>query len=223
MNQLVTMSWSLRLLINSMKIVLFDFDGVIADTFEIAYQVMTDLKYIDISKDQFRKYFNGNIHEVEDVAEDMPEKSLHDRSPFFEKYIPKILETVPYSGIGDVIKELSEQYKMVIVTSNINSAVEQYLNKNDLSQYFDGIYGADIEPSKAVKINNILTKFNLDKSDTVFITDTLGDVLEAKKAGVQSIAASWGYSKRKDLEKGEPMVIIDERDQIVDEVKKYLG
>lgn len=204
-----------------MKIVIFDFDGVIANTFDIAYKIMKDLDYIDISADEFRTYFNGNIYDQEDITEDVRKEDLHEDSPFFEKYVPQILKTVPVKGIDEVIKTLSADYKLVVVSSTISSAIDDFLTKYDLREYFDTIHGADEERSKSVKIDRILSKLNVSKDDAVFITDTLGDIREADKVGVKCIATSWGYSSAKNLKKGDALKIVDEPEEIVDEVLKY--
>ena len=46
------------------------------------------------------------------------------------------------------------------------------------------------------------------KERLFFITDTLGDIVEAKKVGIKTIAVDYGYHDRGVLSKGNPDGII---------------
>lgn len=76
--------------------------------------------------------------------------------------------------------------------------------------------------SKIIKINSILKKYNIEPNDTVFITDTLGDIKEAKECGVKSIAVTWGLHDRETLEKGNPVAIIDDPRELLRVIEKVL-
>jgi phosphoglycolate phosphatase-like HAD superfamily hydrolase len=57
----------------------------------------------------------------------------------------------------------------------------------------------------------------------VFVTDTLGDVMEAHQAGVKSIGVLWGLHDRTTLERGKPEVIIDDPSQLEETVERVLN
>ena len=52
------------------------------------------------------------------------------------------------------------------------------------------------------------------------MTDTLGDILEGKKAGVTVVAVDFGFHKRDRLEKGEPFRIVSNFDEILEVVEE---
>lgn len=54
----------------------------------------------------------------------------------------------------------------------------------------------------------LFNKHDFNNEDCIFITDTLGDILEANKVGVKSIAVDFGFHERERLEKGNPFKII---------------
>jgi len=60
------------------KAIIFDFDGVIHDTFEIAYKINLEVMEHDIGRDEYRDLFNGNIYKNIKITK----KSAGD---FFEK------------------------------------------------------------------------------------------------------------------------------------------
>jgi phosphoglycolate phosphatase-like HAD superfamily hydrolase len=54
----------------------------------------------------------------------------------------------------------------------------------------------------------ILKKYNITKENCLFITDTLGDLLEARKIGIRAIAFASGFHEKERLEKGNPINIV---------------
>ena len=66
----------------------------------------------------------------------------------------------------------------------------------------------------------IRDKFNVVLEDAVFITDTLGDVKEAKKLNIKTIAETFGFHNRERLEQGDPYIIVDTWDEIEEEIQK---
>lgn len=69
-------------------------------------------------------------------------------------------------------------------------------------QYFSEILGSDVARDKIRKIKMVLDNNDLNAEDCVFITDTLGDILEARQCGIESIAVTWGYHEAERLQKG---------------------
>ena len=54
----------------------------------------------------------------------------------------------------------------------------------------------------------LLDKYKITSEDAVFITDTVGDIVEARECGVRSIAVSWGFHEIETLEKARPAKIV---------------
>ena len=69
------------------------------------------------------------------------------------------------------------------------------------------------ETSWEQKINDI-QKYDIDTSSCVFVTDTLGDILEANKLGIKTIAVDFGYHERARLERGNPFAIVSDFKEI---------
>ncbi len=63
-------------------------------------------------------------------------------------------------------------------------------------------------------------KYNLNPQDCLFVTDTLGDLIEAKEVEVNSIGVLGGYHQRERLERGEPKKIIKSLDELISLVDK---
>ncbi len=198
---------------NFKKIIFFDFDGVIADTFSFCYNAWNSL--IPLTVDEYRAWFEGNINKV---FQQINQEKL-DR--FFSEYASNIKTLKANKGVVEAIKKLSENYILIIISSTITPLISDYLEVFGIKTCFSEILGDDIEKSKTKKIQMILDKYSVGPSETIFITDTLGDVNEAEKCGVKSIAVTWGYHPIETLKKGNPYKIINSQDEIMPSINEY--
>jgi phosphoglycolate phosphatase len=172
------------------KIALFDFDGVIVDTFEMAFQIMKVDD--DFSRDEFRQLFAGNIYDSLDVA--ATKRNFPTDEEYYAKYSPTILKIKPFSGIPELFKQLHERQVLIfIVSSTANEPILDYLQEFKLDRYVADILGGDIERSKVKKFQMIFKQTGIEFADMVFVTDTVGDIIEANRVGIESIAVTYGY------------------------------
>ena len=203
----------------SKKIVIFDFDGVIADSFDITFAA-NKIIYPGITVDEFRNYFNGNINDSkQNLEKDEAEK---EDERFFAVYEPLLMKSVRvFPGMKDVIIKLSKDYKLIIISSVLTNAVHEFLEKNGLDSYFRDILGNDVHNSKIEKIRMIFAKYAVEPKNCVMVTDTLGDMIEAHRAGIGSIGVTWGCHEKERLLKGKPARIVDKPEEISDVVANY--
>ncbi len=191
----------------SMRTILFDFDGVIADSFAAAYG--TARTYcVHHTEESYRKHFEGNAWSNLITDNEDHSKCKHDldwwstfRGIFAEK-------GGLFTGMDIVVRKLAEEYRLVIVSSAVSSVIEPFLKAHDLSTCFDSIYDATVHTSKSEKIGMIFEKYAITANDCVMITDSKGDILEAREKGVDSIAVTWGFNGYDVLLSGEPWRIV---------------
>ncbi len=205
------------------KYILFDFDGVIVDTFDLSFDIHKNHQATNtITAEEYREFFNGNIyHSVHQNKEHSFKNEAVKK--FFSHYEPELQRMSCISGMAEVIKNLSADYEMIIVSSTVGSMIENFLQKHNLQNYFVAIYGPEIEVNKSKKIKTIFEKFQTTAHDCIFITDTLGDIKEARAAGVDSIAVSWGYHSLATLELGNPLAIADKPSELPNLVRTFLS
>ncbi len=197
-----------------MNIILFDFDGVIADTFSFCYRIMNSRD--SISEDEYRTRFEGNINDASKKPAQNPQAKPFD---FFGQYHPELMACQPNEEMVKTIRELARNHTLIIISSTISSSIAEFLEMQDLMNVFKEILGNDVEKSKVKKINDVLQRYKIKPTETVFITDTLGDIMEAKACGVKSIAVTWGYHPTETLEKGNPFKIIDHPNKIIETIR----
>jgi len=186
---------------NEKKLIIFDFDGVIADTFDEAYKGFNDMakkynfKQLK-NKNEFRKLYKQNIF-----------KSLNKLKinilniPKIKKEVEeianeKIENTKIFPGIKKVINKL-KKYNLAIVSSNEKDIIKKFLRKNDINDFNLILDYATY--SKKKKLRKAIKHFKVKTKEALFITDTIGDVKEAKKLKLETIAVTWGYHKKEDF------------------------
>lgn len=202
------------------KFILFDFDGVIVDTFNLCLEINRKLHDEPLSEEEYRVQFEGNIFDyLKTINKGAKKKGVN----FFDYYNPELMNLEPVPEMVDVIISLADSYRLVVISSTINSPIQAYLKKYNLLQYFDKVFGADVHKSKVEKIKMVFNEYNLQPSDCIFITDTLGDMREAAKMNVQSIGVTWGYHRNDRLEQGNPITIVGTPKELMSQINSYFG
>ncbi|MBU2567028.1 HAD hydrolase-like protein [Patescibacteria group bacterium] len=195
-----------------MKIILFDFDGVIVDTYKFCYRIINSRD--NLSETEYRARFEGNVNNT--PKQKMTVNKSTNPFDFVGQYTSELMPCKPNLDLAKVIKKLATNHTLIIISSTVSSAISEYLKLHNLSQYFTEILGNDIEKSKVKKIQDVLSRYDILPTNTVLITDTLGDIKEARECGVQSIAVTWGYHELRTLQKGNPYKIISNPSEIID-------
>jgi phosphoglycolate phosphatase len=201
-------------------IILFDFDGVIADSFQQAFGVRKMMCPL-ITEDTYRKYFEGNIYDADTSDVTHTEHCRHDID-FFAEYMPKLKQEAPIvAGMQEVVVALEKKYTLVIISSTTSNAIKEYLIDHNLNDHFTQILGKDVSESKVEKMNIVFETYGVTPSDCVFITDTLGDLREAEQVHVGAIGVTWGYHTQETLLRGKSFRIVEKPGDLVYAVRDY--
>ena len=80
--------------------------------------------------------------------------------------------------------------------------------------------GQETDDSKKKKFQMILDQYELKKDETIFITDTLGDIIEANDIGLKTISIDSGFHNREHLSQGRPFAIISSLEEIAPIIAK---
>lgn len=188
-------------------IFLFDLDGVIVDSFEEAYltnrQFVTELGLPPFTKKTFLQMYRKNIHLALKEYGVKDEKFKNLWRMIKEKEKRKVNKVTLYPQASLLVKQFSS-YHLYIITSSSTHAVELFLKRKRLLKYFKEVLGSEKGISKVEKIKKVIRKEKVNAKEVYLITDTVGDVLEGRKAKVKTIAVGWGYHKLKELKAVSP-------------------
>lgn len=196
----------------SPPVVIFDFDGTIANTLDSIIDIMNHLSY----EFGFRKIKENDIQYLRGERPRSILKHLGIsifKLPFVvrkaRREINSHIELLsPSVDLLPVLKVLKENGCQIgIVTTNIEENVRKFLHANNLDQ-FDFFYTAKKVFGKDKTISRIAKDMKLEKSNVYFVGDEIRDIEAGRKAGIKTIAVGWGYNTKDALEKENPDYLI---------------
>lgn len=198
------------------EFILFDFDGVIASTFRMCFDIVRQANPSE-TKQSFRQRFVANTSNREITS-----LAMAAGIDFFSEYSNRILDQSLVNGLTDVLEFIGENFTTIIVSSTTSVPIKKYLDHHDLSKYFSALFCNDIPTPKSEKFKIIIKHFQTEPSECVFITDTLGDIKEAHKVRIPSIGVTWGYHDEAIIRSGNPVTTIDYPTQLKGAIEEAL-
>ena len=210
-----------------MALIIFDYDGVLADTLDDLLlfgqeacsnlginHIVTKDDLANLEVMSFATY--GRACEIpEHLVDEFVKICLNS---FAEKNSPPAI----FPGLSSVVRYLSMNHTIAIVTTNSSQNVNDFLFKHGLDGLIDAVYGVDSPGSKAQKIvmaqNRLLDN---RKQEAVFMVgDSLSDVLAAKEASITSVVVTWGHQSLENLLLGNPDYVVSSPHEIIEVIEK---
>jgi phosphoglycolate phosphatase len=106
--------------------------------------------------------------------------------------------------MSQTIQELhAKGHRLFIVSANSQAPGSQFLDRQGLSSYFEAIEGGATF-NKAAAISRLIKAYQLDPGQTWYVGDEAHDIVSAKRAGIQSMAVTWGYNNLERLSAKRP-------------------
>ncbi len=180
------------------SIIIFDYDGVIIDSTELARE-HSKWEWPEITREEHDALYNGNIFEQMTTLQSP--RTAEEKSEYRSTiHLPNKKKLSAYEGIKEVIMYLAEKYTLVINTSSMEKDVSIYLETHGMLSCFSRIYGKETSKSKVEKFGMIMKNYNVIAEECIFITDTLGDLLEANTLHIPTLIVTYGYHKMNSFE-----------------------
>ena len=180
------------------KVLIFDVDGVLVDSkknMELSWNKVQ--KQHNLQNIKFEKYFKNigrpfyKILNIIGIRKNL--KKI--KKTYQQESIKQINEIKYYNNVIKTIKDLKKKkYILNIVTSKDLERTKKSLKS--LKEYFTYIECSNDETRGKPfpdQINFILSRLKVNKSECVYIGDTLVDYNTAKNAKIDFIFAKWGY------------------------------
>jgi phosphoglycolate phosphatase len=185
------------------RVLLFDFDGTIADTRTIAHGILNDMA------DEFG--FSPLPVEDLETARDMGTREFIRQLGISNWRVPMIarrglqllherMDLVnPIAGVPEVLSSIHERgEKMGILTSNSEANVASFLKRHDLP-YFYFIRTSSKLFGKAGEMNRLIRSEKLVPSEVLYVGDETRDIEAARESGLRMAAVTWGYNSESAL------------------------
>lgn len=204
------------------KLVVFDFDGTIADTLQHSHRILNQLA---------QEYGFNRLEESElDRAKGMTATQLIRYLRIPKRKVPIILgrgkkmlrqditSVQLCKGMDQLIRNLKEKgWRMGILTSNSVENVEAFLAAKDL-QHFEFISSVNGLSRKHKYMRAILRTFSLRPEDMLYVGDETRDVKAARKVRIPVAACSWGFNSETALESYKPDFLVKDPQELMEVV-----
>ena len=181
------------------KVLIFDFDGVIVES-------------VDIKTNAFAKLFESEGSEIVEKVEDyhrahtgvsrydkfryiyrnflrreLTDATFEELCMKFSKLVVDDVVGAPYvPGAREFLENSFRRYRCVVSSATPQSEIEEIVEKRNMRRYFAALYGAPEEKKRIVQ--KALSVYRATPRETVSIGDALSDYEAASSNGVRFIA-----------------------------------
>ena len=201
-----------------MKLLLFDFDGVLVDSLDVYEKTVTlCLKKINQpltrGRAEFLELFDGNFYET------LRQKGINLDN--FMKASVDILAQVDYSqmkpfeAMRPVLQELKKKHCLIVISSNDTPTIREAMRLYGFEDIFQEILGSDFMLSKKEKIIYAIKKYSVKPEDIYYIGDTIGDIVEGKQAAVKTVGITWGWHDKTKMASVNPDYLFDSPQELL--------
>ena len=193
-----------------MKYILFDLDGTLTDPFigitkSVAYALKSQgIEPPQLEKlkpfigppldDSFEKYYHMD-HDKAWLAVDKFREYFNETGKF---------ENEVYEGIEEFLQSLKDKgFILFVCTSKPIIFARQIIEHFHLNQYFQGIYGSELDGTRKDKADVIaycLKQENISAKECIMIGDRQHDIIGAHKNQIPCIGVLYGYGDREEFE-----------------------
>jgi phosphoglycolate phosphatase len=192
--------------------IIFDFDGTIADSFDVVLDFLVRRAGNDpalLTPDQ-RAALRGLS--MKDLATKVGIPKWRLVGTYFagrRHFLKHLTRVPPVIGIPELLGTLhGEQYKLLIISSNSRRNINRFLVERGLSSYFIDVYGSAGWFGKDNALKKVAERYNLELAKTVYVGDEERDISAAHKAGMASVAVNWGFASEERLLAQNPTFLV---------------
>lgn len=194
------------------RLLIFDFDGTLADTFpaflEHMRQTMEHFGLRTIDAQTLDELRGRGAREI--IARlGIPAWKV----PLLARYMRKLMavdarQTRLFPGAVDMLRRLADRGQILaIVSSNAEANIRAVLGEQDSALITTFACGASLF-GKAAKFRRVLKSTGLAASDALSVGDEIRDLESAREAGIDFGAVAWGYTKIEALQSRSPAAML---------------
>ncbi len=192
------------------KNIIFDWSGTLSDdlinTFKAVMIVFNKLGIPKISFNEFQLEYTLPYMNFYKKYEINIQKAEID-SLYLEAMNTLRIPTL-FRGVRQVLKFfLSKNIMLALISSHPKESLEKEIKFHKLEDVFLIIRYGIYEKTKIIE--KFIEECEFDKNQTAYVGDTIQDIKAGKKAGVYTIAISWGYESIEKLKMANPDLMIN--------------
>lgn len=208
------------------KIIIFDFDGVLVDSVEVVFKLNKEA-VLSVNKtltmEEYLACFEGHINQrlatLLNLNEEEKQRLVELKAVLFPKYY-RTQDVKLFRFSKELIVEASKLGEVWIISSSPRELILNVLELYDLANYFTKIIGQNKQPKNLIFQNALADKKNVE---VFFITDTTGDIKEARKIDLNMfvLAVTWGFHKSVLLKTEKPDLLVRDSKEILEFITSH--
>jgi phosphoglycolate phosphatase-like HAD superfamily hydrolase len=198
--------------------IIFDFDGTIADSFEVIVSIIKKLTHVRSNLDEESMYdlrqlpISAIMKKLKVRSWQLPLLLLRGRYMMKQR----IKEIKLFDGMVKTLEELhAEGHNLFIVSSNSSRNVIELLKQHHLEESFVDIEGGVSLFNKDRALTKLVKRNSLDSRETWYIGDELRDIDAANTTQLRSIAVTWGFTDKSTLISHQPTAVAEKPTDIM--------
>ena len=197
------------------KALVFDYDMTIADTGPIIVSLLNQTaKHFGYPEQPYKQVVTMIGHTQTDMLRFLTKETDMEKILIIREYYRALCRqelckrTTFFPGLEESLKRMKEQgLKLGILSLKLRDLILASLDKYNLTQYFDMVFGADEMPAPKPDprgLFSILEKMGLTVQDVLYVGDSLVDQETARNAGADFCAMLSGATCREQFDEDFP-------------------
>jgi phosphoglycolate phosphatase len=202
------------------KSVIFDFDGTIADSFNLCLEVGNRLTQeygiAPVTPEKLERWRHMTSKQI--LSElDLPILQLPRMLRRFKAALREEVVNFPFIlGMRETILELWDQdYVIGVVTSNSAETVREFLNHQGIGHLFEFVESCPYYLGKQHVLRRLSQRHHLDRAQMIYVGDETRDIDAAKKLQIHSVAVTWGFNSPEALRDRQPDYLINHPRELI--------
>ena len=205
------------------RLVIFDFDGTLADSFPLFVGVVNDLAAeFDFGRIEEHEVDRLRAYSARQMVQHLgvPLWKMPAIGAAMRRRMAGLIDRVaPFEGVDRMLGRLSEAGRaLAVVTSNSEENVRRVLGAESAARIDYYECGASVFGKRA-RLRKALERSGVAAHEAIAIGDEIRDLEAARRAGIAFGAVAWGYTKVESLVAHAPAEVF----ATVDEIASRLG
>lgn len=210
---------------NNSKLIVFDFDGTIADTLgtllRISNRLAPEFGYSQIDDEQLANLKYLSSWEIIKLS-----KVALWKLPFLFRRVkaefPREVANVQlFPGVKELLTTLKlKGYRLGIVSSNAEANIRSLLRQNQIEQLFEFVTSASTF-GKGRAIERMMRQCHCLRADTIYIGDEIRDIQAARSISIRIVAVGWGFNAPTALMDRQPDLFITKPQALVNALAHF--